>query len=224
MSFAFGQFRRTQLDSYSTPLSMEIAYEPVEVADENVTFYNTCGNLSGTNIVDAQNCYYLQFGIRQRQDSQQVFQLKLKNRSKTEDNEQFIEKYRVNSGTGIVYFQAILSPNDTYDQILWELQRTAIDYVTTNQDETTGRIIQITSYVYTKLVDVLVALKSINYPNVEKLAKIGIQGPPSLLMCINREPIRIGKTGIYEINNGINITSISFVPKGSDYFIMDFQY
>lgn len=50
-------------------------------------------------------------------------------------------------------------------------------------------------------------------------------------MCINREQIRLGKRGIYEINNGINITSISFVPKVStlasgelDYFIMDFEY
>jgi len=49
-------------------------------------------------------------------------------------------------------------------------------------------------------------------------------------MCINREQIRLGRTGIYEINNGIDITSISFVPKGSndqnnlDYFIMDFEY
>ena len=54
-------------------------------------------------------------------------------------------------------------------------------------------------------------------------------------MCINREPIRIGRSGIYELNNGIDITSISFVPKfvpknnssGSnvlDYFIMDFEY
>ena len=85
-------------------------------------------------------------------------------------------------------------------------------------------------YTYTRLTNVLTFLKS-SYNDLEYLTKIGIQGPPSLLMCINREQIRIGKTGIYEINNGINITSISFVPKtstlssdGLDYFIMDFEY
>lgn len=43
-------------------------------------------------------------------------------------------------------------------------------------------------------------------------------------MCINGEQIRIGKSGIYEINNGINITFISFIPKESDYFIFDYEY
>jgi hypothetical protein len=51
-------------------------------------------------------------------------------------------------------------------------------------------------------------------------------------MCINGEQIRIGKTGIYEINHDdIKITSISFVPKvinsttnELEYFIMDFEY
>lgn len=225
MSYSFGQFRCTQLNSYATPLSMEIDRQ--QKTEEGTTFYDTCGNLSGLNIVNAQNCYYLQFGIRQRRDSEQIFYLKLRNRSKTEDNEQLIEEYKVTSGTGVVYFQVILSPNDTYDQILWELQRDAIDYVTTNADETTGRIIEIVSYTYTKLINILIPLKSMGYPNIESLIKIGIQGPPSLLMCINREQIRIGRTGIYEINNGIKITSISFVPKesaSSDYFLMDFEY
>jgi hypothetical protein len=50
-------------------------------------------------------------------------------------------------------------------------------------------------------------------------------------MCINGEQIRIGRTGIYEINNGLTIQSIGFILKestfysdGLDYFIMDFQY
>jgi len=79
---------------------------------------------------------------------------------------------------------------------------------------------------FTKLVNVVNVLRS-TYPNLGYLSKIGVQGPPSLLMCINREPIRIGNSGIYEINNGIiHITSISFVVPQytSDYFIMDFEY
>lgn len=64
--------------------------------------------------------------------------------------------------------------------------------------------------------------------NVNSLSKVGIQGPPSMLMCINGEQIRLGKTGIYEINNGVKVNFIAFVPKlslnGLDYFIMDFEY
>lgn len=229
--YHIGQFRRPQLGSYSTPLSMELGRQQTEGASSvDILFYNACGNLSGDNVMNSQNCYYLRFGVKQRKDSEQVFYLKIRNVSETEDNEQLIDEFKVASGTGTVYFEAILSPNATYNQVLWELQRTALDYNMLNADGTSGRIMDVVNYTYTRLIDVLTTLKS-TYPGMEYLTKIGIQGPPSLLMCINREQIRVGKTGIYEINNGINITSISFVPKtstlssdGLDYFIMDFEY
>lgn len=229
--YHIGQFRRPQLDSYSTPLSMELGRQQTERASSgDILFYNACGNLSGDNVMNSQNCYYLRFGVKQRKDSEQVFYLKIRNVSETEDNEQLIDEFKVTSGTGTVYFEVILSPNATYNQVLWELSRTALDYRMLNADGTYGRVMNVVDYTYTRLIDVLTTLKS-TYSGMEYLTKIGIQGPPSLLMCINREQIRIGKTGIYEINNGINITSISFVPKtstlssdGLDYFIMDFEY
>ena len=61
---------------------------------------------------------------------------------------------------------------------------------------------------------------------------MGLQGPPGLLFSMNGEEIRIGKSGIYEVE-GININQLSFVIKNNspipyadnlDYFIMDFQY
>ena len=229
--YHIGQFRRPQLDSYSIPLSMELGRQQTEGASsEDILFYNACGNLSGDNVMNSQNCYYLRFGVKQRKDSEQVFYLKIRNVSETEDNEQLIDEFKVASGTGTVYFEVILSPNATYDQVLWELRRTALDYNMLNADGTNGRVMNVVDYTYTRLIDVLATLKS-TYPGMKYLTKIGIQGPPSLLMCINREQIRIGKTVIYEINNGIKITSISFVPKtstlssdGLDYFIMDFEY
>jgi len=89
----------------------------------------------------------------------------------------------------------------------------------------------ITVKSFTRLINIISTLKQ-TYSNMNHLTKIGIQGPPSLLMCINGEQIRIGATGIYEINrDDIRITSINFVPKeskffsdGLDYFIMDFEY
>ena len=225
--YNIGQFRRSQLDSYSIPLNMELSRQQTEgVTSQDILFYNACGD----NIMNNQNCYYLRFGVKQRSDSEQAFYLKIRNISETEDNEQLIDEFKVARGTGIVYFEVILSPNATYNQVLWELQRTALDYRMLNADDTYGRVMNVVDYTYTRLIDVLTTLKS-TYTGMEYLTKIGIQGPPSLLMCINREQIRIGKTGIYEINNGINITSISFVPKtstlssdGLDYFIMDFEY
>ena len=82
---------------------------------------------------------------------------------------------------------------------------------------------------FTQLIDILPTLRNQQGNNISHLTKIGVQGPPLFLMCINREPIRIGRNGIYELNNGININFISFVPVGSgdgklDYFIMDYEY
>ena len=231
MSYKLGQFRRPQISSYSTQLTAAIGKQATDASTGgDVVFYNACGNLTGRNVVNSQNCYYLRFGVRQRNDDQQVFYLKLHNVTETEDNEQLIEQYKVSRGTGTVYFEIVLAPNATYNQILFELQRTALDYRMVNVDGTYGRTMNVVFDRFERFVDVVAWLKT-QYPGLEYLTKIGVQGPPSLLMCINKEQIRIGKSGIYQLNNNINVTSISFMPQkstlsedGLDYFIMDFEY
>ena len=227
MSFNFGQFRSSQINSYSTNLTMELATEQSEsiAGNEVVSFYNKYGILSGNNIVNNLNCYYLNFTVKRRSDSEQRFYLKLQNTNSTEDNEQLIDEFKVSKGNGTETLDIIISPNATYDRFVWELQRTALDYRMLNADGTYGRIMDVSINTYSQLIDVITEKLKSDYSNLESLKKIGIQGPPSLLMCINREQIRIGRNGIYEINNGININSISFVPKNTtDYFIMDFEY
>lgn len=227
MSFNFGQFRSSQINSYSTNLTMELVTEQSEsmAGNEVVSFYNKYGILSGNNIVNNLNCYYLNFTVKRRSDSEQRFYLKLQNTNSAEDNEQLIDEFKVSKGNGTETLDIIISPNATYDRFVWELQRTALDYRMLNADGTYGRIIDVSINTYSQLIDVITEKLKSDYSNLESLKKIGIQGPPSLLMCINREQIRIGRNGIYEINNGININSISFVPKNTtDYFIMDFEY
>jgi len=75
-----------------------------------------------------------------------------------------------------------------------------MDYSSPNPDGTQGRVMTVIGdFTYTRLIDLLAS--SIIITNNGYLTKIGVQGPPSLLMCINREQIRIGRTGIYELNN-----------------------
>lgn len=226
--YYFGQFRSSQMNSYSTTLQMEMDRQTTErISSQDVYFYNICGNLSGNNIVNNQDSYYLQFTVKERMDSEQKFYLKLKNNTQSEDNEQLIEEFFVPIGNGnLRYFEVIFTPNATYNEILWDLQRTSLDY---QLDD--GRIMNINIIAFTKLINVISYLKQ-NYSNMTYLTKIGIQGPPSLLTCINGEQIRIGKSGIYELNNDlIKITYVGFIPKSStfssnetDYFIMDFEY
>lgn len=60
--------------------------------------------------------------------------------------------------------------------------------------------------------------------------KIGIQTRPGSLVCVNQEPIRIGRTGTWELNNGIPISFVGFAaPNGSDNknidnFILDYSW
>ena len=230
MAYNIGQFRYSSNTSFSTALSMTLDYQISEdTVGGGLDFKNPYGILQGDNILNNQNCYYLKFGVK-KLPSVQNFYLKLRNSTETEDNEQLIDEFKVDAlkageENEIVYFETIISPNSVYNQIVWELRRIPMDYSSPNPDGTQGRVMIVTGdFTYTRLTDLLAS--SIIITNNGYLTKIGVQGPPSLLMCINREQIRIGKTGIYELNNqNIRITSISFVPKSdSDYFIMDYEY
>ena len=45
-------------------------------------------------------------------------------------------------------------------------------------------------------------------------------------MSIEGELIRVGRSGIYEINNGVSIKYIGFIvePNDNKYFVLDYQY
>ena len=53
--------------------------------------------------------------------------------------------------------------------------------------------------------------------------KIGVQSKPGFFMCINGEPIRVGRSGIYEINHGIPITFFG-VASFDEKFILDYAW
>ena len=241
MSFNIGQFRRPQMPSYydefKEHIVMSYKQTDVQFGDTNsLIFQNPCGNIQNNYVLTSQNYYYLRFKVKQREDSSQRFYLKLCNRDdgtiQDQNQEQIIDEFTVPQGVGYVYFESIIAPNTTYDQILWELRRIALDYtyIDPTEEDKIGRVMQVDIESCAQIKNVIDFLKP-NYTNLKSLAKIGVQGPPSLLMCINGEQIRIGKSGIYEINNGITIFFIGFIPKesiissdGLDYFIMDFEY
>ena len=56
------------------------------------------------------------------------------------------------------------------------------------------------------------------------LTKLGIQATPGTVIKVNGVEIKIGKTGIYELDNVVNVKSLSF-PNGADETtIVDFVY
>ncbi len=234
MSYKFGQFRKSQLPSYLTPLEYTLNDLLVQSSlSEGITFVDKGIDLDDNNILQAltnrnkQKSYYLRFKIY-KQETIQKITIRLVNTEKTEDNVQTIKTIEIDAGMASDYstFELVLSPNDnhTYNQVYFELNRELIDYNTLNQDGTYGRKMDIAIDRFDEIYNVIDYLQaSIDNKNI--LKQIGVQGPPGLLMSINGEAIRIGRSGLYEINNGINTSFIGFIIENDEkYFVLDYQY
>ena len=234
MSYKFGQFRKSQYSDYLSPLDYTLNDLRVESSlSTGVVFIDKGIDLEGDNILQAltsdgkQRSYYIRFKVF-KLDTVQKITIRLVNTEKTTDNTQLIEDIEISAGNPTDYdiFELVLSPNDnhTYNQIYFELNRELIDYNTLNQDGTYGRIITIAIDRLDKIYNVIDFLQT-SIENKNALKQIGVQGPPGLLMSINGEAIRIGRSGLYEINNGINTTFIGFIIEADEkYFILDYQY
>lgn len=230
MSYNIGQLRRNQINSYSTALS----YRQDLIRNENsiIDFYDQCMYLSGANIVSSIYSYYLKFEVTQLPEVIQEFSIKLQSDEVTVDNIQNIRSFVVKQGLGTTTFELIFTPNSNYNQIIFELKRMALDFYTDNGDGTRGRIMNIKILQFDRVINVISSYLAKNFPGMTSLKKIGIQGPPGLLFCIDGEEIRIGRSGIYELyNEDITISYIGFIIKdslftqdGKDFFIMDFKY
>lgn len=232
--YKFGQFRKSQLSSYLMPLEYTLNNLRVKSSlSEGVTFIDKGIDLSGNNILQAltndkkQRSYYIRFKIF-KLATKQTITVRLVNTEKTEDNVQTIESIEIAAGNTDDYstFELVLSPNDnhTYNQIYFELNRELVDYNMQHEDGTYGRIIKIAIDRLDEIYNVIDYLQT-SIDNKNTLKQIGVQGPPGLLMSINGEAIRIGRSGLYEINNGINTNFIGFIIENNEkYFILDYQY
>ena len=233
MSFQFGQFRRNQLSSFLTPLSYELTtITSKSTISSAITFVDNILVLSGNNIIKPTESdgirtknYYIRFKVYKKANPQTI-KIKLVNTNKTSDNIQVLKSIVVEGGRESDYssYEIVISPNNTYNRILFELQRELEDYNTINEDGTYGRICNI--YI-DRLDEVYNVINYLNpLINKSSLLQIGVQSAPGLLMCINGEEIKVGRSGLYEILNGYKISFIGFIvePDDNKYFILDYQY
>lgn len=225
-----GQFRRNSIENFLTPIN---DYSIIDVELDNdeyegkPSFIDKALKITNNTSFEVGQSYYFNFKIKQKDKLQTIkvylrkhFDANRKGEAK-EDRTQLIDTFIIPIGTNeYSNFELIFSPNYNYDEIIFELQRTLIDY-----QQSPSRVIDLTINDLSEMVNV------IDYIGHSPLLKIGIQGPTGLLFCINGEEIRMGKSGIYEILNGYKVNSIGFVPKpdsispgGKDYFILDYQY
>lgn len=231
MSFQFGQFRRSQLDSFLTPLKYKLEQAKIKSTILTaVTFVDNVISLTDAlkpteqDGIRAKN-YYIRFRIYKKANPQTII-IKLINTNKQTDNIQNLRTIIVDAGRETEYntYEIVIPPNNNYNQIKFELQRELEDYNKKNSDGTYGRICKIEVIRLDEIYNVIDYLTTII--NKSALLQIGVQSAPGLLMCINGEEIRVGRSGLYEILNGYKVTFIGFIvePNDNKHFMLDYQY
>lgn len=233
--YNFGQFRRTQLDSYMTALNYDfIDLETQSPLSQGVVFLDKAITLSEQNVLQAIDdtgtvvkSYYMRFKIYKKEDSEQLVTIKLVNTNKTEDNQQTIKTVKIESGLENDYstFDIVIAPNATYNNIQFILNRVVDDYNTVDENNIYGRKMNINIDSLKEIYNVIETLNP-SIDNLGRLKQIGVQSAPGLMMSIEGELIRVGRSGIYEINNGVSIKYIGFIvePNDNKYFVLDYQY
>ena len=230
--FQVGQFRK---DLYSNYTISQNFTQNLIITQNNIGTLNwTFAERVLITSLNSNTNYFLKLGITRRTDSAQTITIKLSDANG--DMTQTLLTYTIpqlineNDTNRTAIIETVFSPNSTYNKIVLELSRTSLDLFTSTTINGTiynGRIISLNlneTAIYT-----LTNILTVNALNHTPLLKIGVQGHPGLLMCINGEEIRIGPSGIYEIKNGYEITFLGFAITPTDlesdsYFILDYTY
>nr|DAD62367.1 MAG TPA: hypothetical protein [Caudoviricetes sp.] len=224
MGYVLNQFNQprnepTSTNSANNTIYMELLTDGVakrrrNMGDNGVTggtlnpFYDECIQFNGG--LSAGLNYYFHSKIK-RLSSDQVFYIYLVNYNDVGVGEdvktQYLKTITVQGGSSTewVDFELLFTPLIQFDCILFQLQRTIEDYRTGTRYPV---------IVYEELSLVKNMLSSQIRQGVS-LIKMGIQSRPGLLMCINGEEIHIGRTGIYEVKNGIITVDFFSVVTGA---------
>lgn len=212
--------------------------------DKKLVLNKTTNNTASVDVLEpvdenygTMKSYYLKFKVPRMPTEQRIL-IKLSNGSATKDtseqvNDQYIQEIVVPAGENTMdEFKIIFRPKAEYSEIHFQLRRTRLDIVDAEINKNNDayhagreiRIIDCNLYEITNIVNVITTKFD---SHVRSLIQVGVQGPLGMLMSIEGEGVRIGRTGQYEINFGASITFIGFVIEPDDEqtnFIMDYQY
>lgn len=139
--------------------------------------------------------YYFHGKIK-RMSTTQTFDIKLVNFTNLDGDEQYIKTIDIRKGNEDewVTVEFIFTPAVNFDTIVFELRRIREDYSEIQQ--------RFPIIIYEELSIINNFLPNLKGRPIE-LLKLGVQSHPGLMMCINSEQIYVGKTGIYELRNGV---------------------
>ena len=194
MSYSIGQYfhiPNTQADDFMQALSISVQNVDM-IGANNIKFTNAGFGITSSSFQSTEN-YYVHCDIAPLQ-TEQVFYVKLVNKNDTL-KQQYVKTIIIPSGAtsaaSMVSIEFTFKPIAKFDTLVFELQRETDDYAN-------PRVTHILMEEISLIKNILPTLVG-----VSNLIKIGVQGVSGIRMCINNEDIIIGRTGIYEIKNGI---------------------
>lgn len=191
-------------------------------------------------IIKKANIYKVQNQTSSSVDNNVLsYKLKLRN-STTTKYQQSLSNFRVPSSISdqdqYYTYSLIFKPNsDNYDSLLFELDKNSYDYLNKQGNEGWRDWLNIKegeegeetlANIDFNENGMLCSLNNI-IQNNRKLSKIGFQSRPGELIAVNGYPIRVGKSGIYELDNGTIISSVMIAPNAQnqvDAFLLDYMY
>lgn len=218
MAFNFGQIRKNSNINYINHISSNIQEEPkimtIASLDRDVTFINKVINTS----LSSSKSYFIRLKFF-KQETEQKITLKIEDRDALIKGSQIIGTITVPAGSPFdsYVYEKVFMPLKDYNRIYLELERTNNDYALNQDrnDNTYGRIINIEVVTCAEIKNLL----------LDNIIRLGVQGTPGLLMSINGEQIKIGNSGIFEINIDYLVSYFGVVIEENDnkFFIADYQ-
>lgn len=230
MAYKFGQFRKEQY-TYSNYVKQldknEYMLTSITTKMEGFTGINFQDIIIKRSFSTADGSMFIRFALtRFTRETSVTIKLTKENASALDTtNTQTITTIVVPAGTTSeelstpIIYDIVVTPNEGYGQLVFSIDRDGQDFTGTPR-----KWIPTQSFMILSFGTISNIIPSLDIDNMGRLKQIGIQSRPGLEMCINGEMIRVGRSGIYEINHGIDITYIGFMPEEDDHFLMDYQY
>lgn len=240
MSYQIGQLRDSDLSpsSYFTPIAVKQQRDIMitsSILDADLDFYEVGISSNDSSWMQSQKNYYLNFTVERY--SQNYFKdadptvntidfvlcLLVDGSSPGEYTiGQILAEYSVlpyppddtNPDNKKANYEVIFTPfRDDIARIGFIRKKKKYDYISSGPE----RILNLTVNKYGQIKNLLPQIVGANNRSA---SKIGIQAKPGFLVCVNGESIRVGKSGIYEIHNGIPIFFLGMAA-AEEHFLID---
>jgi hypothetical protein len=196
----FGQFRRASKSDITTYLVEDnsiVKTDDTKNIIQQVEFSDTTYACT----LSYGNSYVLRFSAKSSALNNTSFNIKLI----SNENDSITQIVKPNLRTSYVQpFEVIITPNQTYDKIIFEVNRETYDF---KNNKRKIEVSNVSLFIVNNLLDGIINT------NHMPLKHIGVQGPKGMIMCINGEEIKIGNSGTYEIDNKIDINFFGVVVK-----------